>query len=80
MVIYVDDILISGSNEAAISEVKGYLHLLFTINNMRQASYLLAVELKHTDAGISLSQTKYATDILSDVGMTDSVASSSPLS
>lgn len=45
LVVYVDDVLITGPNEKLINEVKDQLHKAFTIKDLGQASYFLGVEL-----------------------------------
>lgn len=79
LVVYVDDILITGSNFKEIQAVKQHLHPLFTIKDLGQASYFLSVEMTRTAAGITISQTKYARDILLDAGLMEARPAQSPL-
>lgn len=79
LVIYVDDILISGSNPIEIQAVKKYLHGLFTIKDMGEANYFLGVEVARNATGITISQTKYARDILLDIGLMDAKPARTPL-
>ncbi|XP_020549885.1 cis-abienol synthase, chloroplastic-like [Sesamum indicum] len=45
LLVYVDDILITGPSLSAIQEVKNYLHTLFTIKDIGDARYLLGLEI-----------------------------------
>lgn len=70
LVVYVDDVLITGPNEALIKQVKEQLHDAFTIKDLGEASYFLGIELLKTDKGLYVNQRKYVMDILADVGLT----------
>ncbi|WCJ43066.1 Retrovirus-related Pol polyprotein from transposon RE1 [Euphorbia peplus] len=78
LIIYVDDILITGSHEEEIVAVKQYLHSLFTIKDLGNVKYFLGIEIARSPAGIILSQTKYITDIIKDAGLTNATPVSSP--
>lgn len=65
LVVYVDDVLITGPNEDCIKEVKQMLHEAFTIKDLGQASYFLGIELLKTEEGLYVNQRKYVLDILS---------------
>lgn len=58
---YIDDILLIGPSLKHITEVKDYLHSLFTIKDIGEAKYFLGVEIAETPQGIFLAQTKYIT-------------------
>ncbi|KAK6163282.1 hypothetical protein DH2020_000146 [Rehmannia glutinosa] len=69
LVIYVDDVLITGNSSAAIQELKDYLHNLFTIKDLGQAKYFLGLELLRSSKGTHLCQRKYIMDLLEDAGI-----------
>lgn len=52
LLVYVDDLLISGQSEACINTVKCFLHDAFTIKDMGQARYFLGVELARSAKGL----------------------------
>lgn len=79
LVIYVDDILISGLNPDDIADIKTHLHSLFTIKDMGEASYFLGLEIARTTQGILIAQTKYAKDISTDADLLDAIYVSSLL-
>ncbi|CAA0814951.1 cysteine-rich RLK (RECEPTOR-like protein kinase) 8 [Striga hermonthica] len=78
LIIYVDDILLTGSHVEALEHVKVYLDGLFTIKDLGDAKYFLGVELVRGHEGIYLNQIKYVMDILKDTGMVDCKAVSTP--
>ncbi|CAA0807340.1 cysteine-rich RLK (RECEPTOR-like protein kinase) 8 [Striga hermonthica] len=79
LLIYVDDVLITGGSLIAIQHLKAYLDALFTIKDLGQAKYFLGLEIHKTADGTFLSQRKYILDIVADLGLTDSKAVVTPL-
>ena len=79
LVVYVDDVLITGPNENKIKEVKEQLHQAFTIKDLGQASYFLGVELLKTEKGLFVNQRKYIMDILDDAGLTGVKPTTTPV-
>ncbi|KAG6387565.1 hypothetical protein SASPL_152757 [Salvia splendens] len=66
LIVYVDDILISGSDVRGIEVIKKYLHQHFVIKDLGRPKYFLGIEIAHGNSGMSLSQQKYATDLLKE--------------
>ncbi|KAL2238004.1 UNVERIFIED_CONTAM: Retrovirus-related Pol polyprotein from transposon RE2 [Sesamum indicum] len=79
LLVYVDDVLLSGPCKDTITDIKRYLHNMFTIKDMGEARFFLELEICRSKDGIVLSQTKYTNDIISDVGMTQAKVTSTPL-
>ena len=69
MLVYVDDLIISGNTPSAIQEFKDYLSTCFHMKDLGHLKYFLGLEVARSSEGIYLSQQKYATDIVSDVGL-----------
>jgi hypothetical protein len=67
--IYVDDILITGNDLKAISILKNFLHIRFRIKDLGDLKYVLGIEVSRSKKGISISQRKYALEILKDSGV-----------
>lgn len=80
VLVYVDDILVTSSDEAYISEFIKKLGTQFVMKDLGSLSYFLGIEVLHLDSGILLSQTKYASDLLNKAGMADCKPSPSPTS
>lgn len=52
LVIYVDDIVITGSDYAGISSLKSFLHTKFHIKDLGHLKYFLRVEVSRSNKGI----------------------------
>lgn len=61
---YVYDILVIGSSEGAIQALITKLNDRFVLKDLGKVDYFLGIEVRKTEAGIHLSQTKYITDLL----------------
>ncbi|WVZ83847.1 hypothetical protein U9M48_030944 [Paspalum notatum var. saurae] len=70
MLIYVDDIIVTGSSMEAISALLKDLREEFALKDLGNLSFFLGIEVQKEGNGILLSQEKYALEILSRVGMT----------
>ena len=64
LTIYVDDILLIGSDEADISSIKAYLHTHFAIRDLQTLKYFFGIEFVYQSSKLALSQRKYALDLL----------------
>jgi hypothetical protein len=78
LLLYVDDIVITGSDSSGIHEVISELSLVFDMKDLGSLSYFLGLEIAQLEHGIFLSQTKYATDLLAKCGLDTIKACNSP--
>ncbi|KAL0444011.1 UNVERIFIED_CONTAM: Retrovirus-related Pol polyprotein from transposon TNT 1-94 [Sesamum latifolium] len=69
LAVYVDDILITGSDAVGIEDVKTYLRKHFVTKDLGRPRYFLRIEIAHSKHGVSLSQRKYACDFLQEAGL-----------
>jgi hypothetical protein len=76
--LYVDDILIFGTNMKVIYEVKSFLSKSFDIKDLREADVILNIKLNKNESGITLSQSHYVEKILSRFGFIDGKSSPTP--
>ena len=71
--------IIVGDDPQAISDLQCYLGRHFEMKDLGTLSYFLGLEISSLSDDYYLSQAKYATDLLSRSGITDSTTSSTPL-
>lgn len=69
VLVYVDDLIISGNDSDAIHIFKQYLSTCFYMKDLGSLKYFLGIEVARNSTGIFLCQRKYALDIISEVGM-----------
>ena len=79
VLLYVDDIIITDNYLSGIDSLKRDLNQHFEMKDLGLLSYFLGLEVNSTDTGYYFSQTKYATDLISKAGLTDSKIESTPL-
>jgi histone deacetylase 1/2 len=80
MLIYVDDIIVTGSSKEAIAALLCDLKQDFALKDLGDLHYFLGIEVRKDTKGIVLSQEKYARDVLTRVGMLNCKALATPLS
>jgi hypothetical protein len=79
VLVYVDDLIISGSHPAPIRRFKNYLSTCFHMKDLGVLKYFLGVEVARSPTGIYLCQRKYALDIISESGLLGAKPASVPL-
>lgn len=67
LLVYVDDLILTGNQESVITTFTARLHTELTIKDLGALSYFLGLEVTYTDDTLFLNQSKYAKDILSDL-------------
>ncbi|KAJ0781359.1 putative RNA-directed DNA polymerase [Helianthus annuus] len=80
ILVYVDDIIITGNNNSAISGIIKQLNASFAIKDLGQLHYFLGIEVLHHQKNVLLSQRKYILDILQRAGLSDCKPVNSPMS
>ena len=71
LLLYVDDIVITGTDSSLIQSLIQQLHTMFELKDLGQLSYFLGLELHHSSKGLFFNQSKYITDILKKHNMLD---------
>src|SRR6516165_7589582 len=79
LVVYVDDIVITGSDQNGIEHLKKHLFSHFQTKDLGLLRYFLGIEVAQSSSRIALSQRKYALDILEETGMLDCRPIDSPM-
>ena len=71
LLVYVNDILITGGDSSTITSLNHDLNLTFALKDLGPVRYFLGFEVSRTPSGLHLSQTKYASDLLSRTNLAD---------
>nr|CAN82171.1 hypothetical protein VITISV_040546 [Vitis vinifera] len=69
VLVYVDDLIISGNDSAALKTFKAYLSDCFKMKDLGVLKYFLGIEVARSSAGLFLCQRKYTLDIVSEAGL-----------
>ena len=64
LLVYVDDIILTGNDAPGISQVKRDLGKVFDVKDLGSLRYFLGIAVARSHNGISLSQQKYTLDLL----------------
>ena len=78
LVLYVDDLILTGSDPNHINHVKSSLKKKFEMTDLGHLHYFLSLQVLQSKEGIALSQSKYACDILHHFHMEDCKLAPSP--
>ncbi|XP_016184969.1 uncharacterized protein LOC107626580 [Arachis ipaensis] len=77
---YVDDIIVTGTSKGAFAKLVQHLHSKFSLWDMGELRYFLSIEVAQKSCGVLLlSQTKYIDDLLKKAQMGDSEAATTPM-
>ncbi|GKV01575.1 hypothetical protein SLEP1_g14122 [Rubroshorea leprosula] len=79
LLLYVDDMISTGDDISSIHDLKQFLSHKFEMKDLGVLSFFLGLEFTSSDDGYLLSQTKYASDLISKAGLTNSKTASTPL-
>jgi histone deacetylase 1/2 len=60
LLLYVDDIVITGSSMALIQDIVNNLHAEFAVKDMGDLKFFLGIDVRRTKEGFYLSQARYA--------------------
>lgn len=80
LLIYVDDILLTGNNLRAMTDLISALGATFALKDLGDAHYFLGMETIRTSKGLFLSQCKYIIDLLRRTSFDGAKPISSPMS
>ncbi|XP_058070005.1 uncharacterized mitochondrial protein AtMg00810-like [Magnolia sinica] len=79
LLLYVNDIIITGNNSALLNRFIQQLHAEFALTDLGSLSYFLGLEVSSLPDGLFLSQTKYAHDILARTQLLDCKSVATPM-
>ncbi|CAL1396588.1 unnamed protein product [Linum trigynum] len=78
MLVYVDDIVITGNDSALIQRLFAFLHDNFALRELGSLSYFHDIEVHRSSTGLILSQRKFIQDLLDRAHMSAANAISTP--
>lgn len=79
ILVYVDDILITGDSSEQVLQVIKALHSQFALKTMGEVHYFLGIEVTRTDGQYNLHQSQYITDLLEKTNLSDCTPVSIPI-
>ncbi|KAL0641881.1 hypothetical protein Bca4012_102535 [Brassica carinata] len=68
LLVYVDDIIITGSDKEGIIATKEFIKSMFEIKDLGEMKYFLGIEICRSKEGLFMSQRKYTLDLLKGAG------------
>jgi hypothetical protein len=77
--VYVDDIILAGTNLNEFTRIKSILDSQFKIKYLGVLKYFLGLEVAQSREGICISQRKYCLDLLKDSGLLEAKPVVTPL-
>lgn len=80
ILIYVDNIIVTGYLSKAIDGLVKNLNTEFALKDLCELHYFLGIEVKKTNDGVVPSQSKYASEVLETVGMKNCKPVGAPMS
>lgn len=79
LIVYVDDIVLTGDNHEELKRLKKALAIEFEIKDLGPLRYFLGLEVARNRNGISISQIKYVLDLLRETDMLGSKPTNVPI-
>ncbi|WJZ80856.1 hypothetical protein VitviT2T_000733 [Vitis vinifera] len=69
LIVYVDDMIVTGNDPEEIKALQNYLSREFEMKDLGPLKYFIGIEVSRSSEGIFLSQRKYALDLLQETRM-----------
>ncbi|XP_049934544.1 retrovirus-related Pol polyprotein from transposon RE1 isoform X1 [Nymphaea colorata] len=79
VLVYVDDIIVTGDDDQGISNIKDVLGQHFVTKDLGELRYFLGIEFARNQKGLIMCQRKYVTDVLQETGMLGCRPASTPM-
>ncbi|KAJ0466424.1 putative RNA-directed DNA polymerase [Helianthus annuus] len=79
LVIYVDDMIITGNDEEEMTKLKANLFKDFEMKDLGRLKYFLGIEVLRSEQGIFICQKKHILDLLAETGMIDCKPAETPM-
>ncbi|KAK9214397.1 hypothetical protein WN944_006389 [Citrus x changshan-huyou] len=79
LLVYVDDVIITGNNPDIIQSIISHLSTRFALKDLGLLSCFLGIEIRRFPGGIFLSQAKYTRDLLTKAALLDCTPNRTPM-
>ena len=79
LLVYVDDLIITGNNQQVINNFVHQLSKRFSLKELGVLNFFLGIEVIHTASGLFLSQHQYIRDILDKFNMINAKETTTPM-
>ena len=79
LLIYVDDIIITGSSPLLINQVLTHLRSEFPVQDVQPLRYFLGIQVERKPNGIFIHQQKYLQDLLQKTGLNTANGCQTPM-
>lgn len=79
LIVYVDDIIITGNHTDSIVALKTHLHAEIQVKDLGSLKYFLGIEVARSRKGIYLNQRKYALELIAETGLSGSKPFDTPM-
>ena len=79
LLLYVDDMIVTGDDLSGIQELKDFFNQQFKMKDLGHLSYFLGLEITHSTNSLYITQAKYASDLLSRARLTNSKTVDTPV-
>ena len=79
LIVYVDDVILTGNDECEIYYLKKELAIVFETKELGPLKYFLGIEFARSKEGIFINQRKYILDLLMENGMLGCKAAETPI-
>ncbi|MFS7918608.1 putative RNA-directed DNA polymerase [Helianthus anomalus] len=79
LIIYVDDMILTGNDEEEMSMLRDKLFSEFEMKDLGRLKYFLGIEVLRSKQGIFICQRKYVLDLLAETGMVECRPADTPM-
>ncbi|GJZ75487.1 putative RNA-directed DNA polymerase [Tanacetum coccineum] len=79
LIIYVDDMIVTGDDKEEITKLKKYLFTEFEMKDLGRLKYFLGIEVLRSKQGIFMCQKRYILDLLAETGIIDCKPANTPM-